>query len=164
MQAAPAFEGMFLHGILHRIEGDYDNARAWYSDVRGEEVYRAVWGSEGVGWKEWKENGRTGEKDGGQVFIDDIERFRRGKVGEKVGGGKGLGDEQAVGSGRGRGRGKHELERESAREIDTIVKRCVELFGTERMQDASEAWVRPSENIRRMGQDQVHGSSGRREF
>ena len=29
MQAEPAFEGMFLHGILHRVEGDYDNARAW---------------------------------------------------------------------------------------------------------------------------------------
>lgn len=29
MQAPPAFEGMFLHGILHRVEGDYDNARAW---------------------------------------------------------------------------------------------------------------------------------------
>jgi hypothetical protein len=28
IQAAPQHEAMFLHGILHRIEGDYDNARA----------------------------------------------------------------------------------------------------------------------------------------
>ena len=29
MQAEPAFEGMYLHGILHRVEGDYENAKAW---------------------------------------------------------------------------------------------------------------------------------------
>lgn len=27
--------GMWLHGILHRMEGDYDNARTWYADVAG---------------------------------------------------------------------------------------------------------------------------------
>ena len=43
MQAAPAFEGMLLTGILHRIEGDYDNARAWYRDVRESDVFRFVW-------------------------------------------------------------------------------------------------------------------------
>jgi len=52
MQAAPAYEGMYLHGILHRIEGDYDNARAWYGDIAGSEVFGKVWGSkeEGVGF------------------------------------------------------------------------------------------------------------------
>ncbi|KAL3418423.1 hypothetical protein PVAG01_10140 [Phlyctema vagabunda] len=34
---------MLLHGILHRIEGDYDNARAWYSDVRDSDVFKAAW-------------------------------------------------------------------------------------------------------------------------
>jgi hypothetical protein len=29
MQAAPQYESMMLHGILHRIEGDHENARAW---------------------------------------------------------------------------------------------------------------------------------------
>ncbi|EXJ80299.1 hypothetical protein A1O1_08441 [Capronia coronata CBS 617.96] len=29
MQAPPAWEAMYLHGILHRVEGDVDNARAW---------------------------------------------------------------------------------------------------------------------------------------
>ncbi|KAF4554024.1 Hypothetical protein D9617_5g069000 [Elsinoe fawcettii] len=33
MQAAPQIEGMYIHGLLHRIEGDYDNCRAWYADV-----------------------------------------------------------------------------------------------------------------------------------
>ncbi|KAI9831075.1 MAG: hypothetical protein M1826_003973 [Phylliscum demangeonii] len=43
MQAAPAHEGMLLHGILHRIEGDYDNARAWYGDVSGSDVFARAW-------------------------------------------------------------------------------------------------------------------------
>lgn len=30
---APKLEGLLLHGILHRIEGDYENARAWYGNV-----------------------------------------------------------------------------------------------------------------------------------
>lgn len=47
MQAAPQFEGMFLHGILHRIEGDYDNARAWYGDVADSDVFRATWDERG---------------------------------------------------------------------------------------------------------------------
>merc|ERR1711939_7053 len=44
MQAKPAWEAMYLHGILHRLEGDLDNARAWYRDVKNAEVFQAVWG------------------------------------------------------------------------------------------------------------------------
>lgn len=36
-----------LHGILHRIEGDYENARAWYRDVKDSDVFRTVWGDGG---------------------------------------------------------------------------------------------------------------------
>ena len=43
MQAKPQYEGMFLHGILHRVEGDYDNARAWYRDVSATDVFNHVW-------------------------------------------------------------------------------------------------------------------------
>lgn len=43
MQAEPAFEAMYLHGILHRVEGDIDNARAWYSDVKDREVFKVTW-------------------------------------------------------------------------------------------------------------------------
>ncbi|KAL2429029.1 hypothetical protein ABEF95_011844 [Exophiala dermatitidis] len=45
MQGTPkaCSEAMYVHGILHRVEGDLDNARAWYGDVCGEEVFRVVW-------------------------------------------------------------------------------------------------------------------------
>ncbi|KAI4246445.1 MAG: hypothetical protein LQ352_006388, partial [Teloschistes flavicans] len=46
MQSPPAYEGMFLHGILHRIEGDYDNARAWYSNVADSDVFKFTWDGE----------------------------------------------------------------------------------------------------------------------
>ncbi|KAL8996303.1 MAG: hypothetical protein Q9169_004142 [Polycauliona sp. 2 TL-2023] len=43
MQSPPAYEGMFLHGILHRIEGDYDNARAWYDNVCESDIFKSTW-------------------------------------------------------------------------------------------------------------------------
>ncbi|MCJ1407807.1 hypothetical protein MMC19_001878 [Ptychographa xylographoides] len=67
MQAAPMFEGMYLHGILHRIEGDYDNARAWYGNVCESEVFRENWGS----------------KEEALDFIGRVERLRKKKVGDR---------------------------------------------------------------------------------
>jgi len=48
MQTALQYESMMLHRILHRIEGDYENARAWHRDVKGSEVFQAVWGEGGL--------------------------------------------------------------------------------------------------------------------
>jgi hypothetical protein len=48
MQVVPQYESMMLHGILHRIEGDYENTREWYRDVKDSEVFRAVWGENGL--------------------------------------------------------------------------------------------------------------------
>jgi hypothetical protein len=124
MQSAPAFAGMYLHGILHRIEGDFDNARAWYSDVRETDVYKEVWGSRGIGWKELEEGGKKEDLDDGQKFLDAVQQCK-----------------------------------ESA-----VFKWCSEKFGTDKMVDASEAWVKPSDDIKRMGEGQVSGSGGRRKF
>ncbi|MCJ1354235.1 MAG: hypothetical protein MMC33_004222 [Icmadophila ericetorum] len=72
MQAPPAYEGMLLHGILHRIEGDYDNARAWCRDV-------AKCGDDGVFHKVWK------SKEQALEFIDKVERLKKRKEGSKEG-------------------------------------------------------------------------------
>ena len=71
MQSAPAYEGMYLHGILHRVEGDYDNARAWYGDVESSEVYESVWRQ---------------RKDDGKAFVDKVQAFVK----------KGEGDEEEL--------------------------------------------------------------------
>lgn len=69
MQAPPAHEGMFLHGILHRIEGDYENARAWYGNVAGSAVFEEVWGG--------------GGEEEARGFIGRVEGFVKRAEGEK---------------------------------------------------------------------------------
>lgn len=67
MQAAPMLEGMYLHGILHRIEGDYDNARAWYGDVASSAVFKRNWST----------------KEDGLDFIGKVEALNKRKEGDK---------------------------------------------------------------------------------
>jgi hypothetical protein len=137
MQAAPAHEGMYLHGILHRIEGDYDNARAWYGDVAESDVFRRVWGE------------KEGGKEGALGFVGRVEALRKAKG---KGEGKGVREE------------REGLERESGREIGGVVEWCVGRFGTEAWGDASAVWTRPDEVHRVVGNEMVSGGKGYREF
>ncbi len=132
MQSPPAYEGMYLHGILHRIEGDYDNARAWYGNVEESEVFASVWEGEG-GWR---------------AFIDGVEKLNKGK------GGKGEQWEEE----------KRKLEEKSVWEVKKVVEWCRRRFGEERVEDAREAWVRPSEEHRKMGEEMTSGGEGFRKF
>lgn len=116
---------MFLHGILHRIEGDYDNARAWYGNVADSEVFKEVWESE--------EQARG--------FIGRVEGLVKGKEGDREG-----------------------LERESVGEIKQVVEFCRRKFGEGVLVDASEAWVRPGEEHRKMGEEMTSGGKGFRNF
>lgn len=116
---------MFLHGILHRIEGDYDNARAWYKNVAESEVFRKVWESE--------------EK--AREFIGKVEGLVK----------------------RGEG-SKEDLERESLREINVVVEFWREKFGEGEVRDAREAWVKPGEEHKKMGEEMVSGGKGFRKF
>ncbi|KAF2767516.1 hypothetical protein EJ03DRAFT_258612, partial [Teratosphaeria nubilosa] len=68
MQSPPAWEGMYIHGILHRIEGDYRNAEAWYGDVSDSECFKKCW-PEGV--------------EAAKDFIGNVERLRKEKVGSE---------------------------------------------------------------------------------
>lgn len=147
MQSPPAYEGMYLHGILHRIEGDYDNARYWYSDVKPCELYAKVWGSEGKSFKAvegQQGNDDAAEKDAGQKFIDRVQMLKEGII-------------DAEGE-------RKDLEQMSRQEIEVVVGWCVERFGTDRMLDATSAWVKNSEEIHKMSDDQITGDAGRRKF
>lgn len=69
MQNAPAWEGMFIHGLLHRVEGDYRNAEAWYGNVADSECFQHVWpGAEGL--------------EDAKAFIRRVEKLRKEKVGK----------------------------------------------------------------------------------
>ncbi len=165
---------MFLHGILHRIEGDFDNARYWYSDVakdaaadddddgRPDTLYRRIWGCDGKTFKELgdgigdipfckrSEYGKSGsrewELDQGQRFLNAVQAFKEMKTGAR-------GDDVERG-----------LMAESRREIEGVVRWCVERFGTGRWEDASGAWVKNSEEVQRMSDEQVNGDKGVRKF
>ena len=128
MQNAPAWEGMYIHGLLHRVEGDYRNAEAWYGNVSDSECFRRAWAGDGG-------------LDDAKAFTRRIERLRKEKVGEKS-----------------------DLEAESRREVDALVGWCKEKFGTGRMEDASEAWVEPSEEHRKIASKMLVGGEGWRQF
>lgn len=94
MESKPAVEGMFVHGLLHRAEGDYRNAEAWYGDVAESEMFRAVWpeaegGLEGaVGFvRKVEELRKKGRGDLGVLVresgreIDAMKEFLVGKFG-----------------------------------------------------------------------------------
>ncbi|TKA64599.1 hypothetical protein B0A55_10117 [Friedmanniomyces simplex] len=128
MQNEPAWEGMYIHGLLHRVEGDYRNAEAWYGNVAGSECFRRAW------------PGEAGLEDA-RGFIRRVERLRKEKVGSL-----------------------EELEVESQREVDALVGWCKERFGTGRMEDATQAWVEPSEEHRKIASKMLVGGEGWRQF
>jgi hypothetical protein len=126
MQSKPAWEGMYIHGILHRVEGDYRNAEAWYGDVAESECFKACW---------------PGGLEEARRFISEIERLRKEGVGNK-----------------------DRLEKESKREIDSLVNWCKETFGMERISDARSAWTEPSEEEREVAKRMIVGGEGWRQF
>jgi len=126
MQAAPAYESMYLHGILHRIEGDYDNARAWYGNVKDSEVFQAAW--------------PAGEE-AARNFLGQVEALRKKRQGNLA-----------------------ELEKESMREIQSVVEFCRKKFGEGEVRDASGIWVQPSKEHNDMAQAMIIGGEGWRQF
>jgi hypothetical protein len=71
MENRPAYEAMFLHGLLHRIESDYRNAELWYGDVSESEIFAAAWPESRGGLKAAHE------------FIQRVEMFKKKKEGDK---------------------------------------------------------------------------------
>ena len=146
MQSDPAFEAMYLHGILHRIEGDFNNTRAWYYDVYDSEPFELVWGKatedEKSEVEEKKSQGETKmpPQKSARDFVDSLEKLSKGQ-----------GDKEA-------------LAKESRREFDAVLNWCIKKFGTGKHTDASKAWVQPSQEISQKGQDMVTGNDGFRKF
>ncbi|KAF2129025.1 hypothetical protein P153DRAFT_386219 [Dothidotthia symphoricarpi CBS 119687] len=158
MQAPPAVEGMLLHGILHRCEGDMRNSRLWVGDVAdicegfvpkkreegerlGEEVMRGI---EGRGMeKGFLEHVYGGERPEG--VIDEVEAWRKMK---------GAGKEE-------QGR---KLEESIRGELERVLEWCRKKFGEGEWVDATSAWVKNSEEIQKISDDMVSGDKGWRKF
>ncbi|KAJ4289728.1 hypothetical protein N0V90_011058 [Kalmusia sp. IMI 367209] len=158
MQAPPAIEGMLLHSILHRCEGDMQNARLWASDVRdagegwvpkhkGEKKLEAEV-VDRIGGKENDEHSNVVEfvyendKEEMERLIDDVGKIRTER----------------------RSQGEAELENRIRNELEKVLEWCRRKFGDGEWLDASAAWVKDSEDLRRKGEDMVSGGKGWREF
>ncbi|KAF2878198.1 hypothetical protein BDV95DRAFT_454024, partial [Massariosphaeria phaeospora] len=160
MQAPPALEGMLLHALLHRMEGDFDNARAWLGDARdaGEGWVPKRRGEENLAGEDAdanantnsnaplnsQSNAHTGEA---ERLLDAVEQFRKTPHSAETRDGV-----------------AHALEARARREMERILEWCVRKFGDGTWLDARSAWVRPGDDVRRMGQEQVHRGNGMREF
>lgn len=138
MQSAPAWEAMFLHGVLHRIEGDYANARAWYEDVKDSEVFAYVWGPSRSGSN--PEASKTGI-DAALAFIVEVQSLKETRSGDR-----------------------DELGSRSLEEIQATVAFCAKKFGVQRVADARQAWTKNEGEIKGKGQAMIVGGEGWREF
>ncbi|KAF2031609.1 hypothetical protein EK21DRAFT_62737 [Setomelanomma holmii] len=156
MQAPPAVEGMLLHGILHRAEGDFDNARAWMGDVRDTcEGFVPKHKDEGkkLDLETFSKVGMQGETRslvsfvygelGGDPLrlVDDVEKLRKNKSG----------DEEA-------------LDKAIRKEMEMVLDWCKRKFGEGKWEDARDAWVRNSEEISEISNKMTSGGEGHRKF
>lgn len=193
MQAAPAYEGMLLHGILHRIEGDYDNARVWYRDVSRSDVFRHVWGKPHYGDDDEGGNNdddhdddvddddHDGKKDNERdletvmIFLSRIQRLKQTGASQTLSSSKPkpspqstpttASDRSPSPAAAAPAPDEHaHLISQSQDELDRVIAWCDRKFSHEPWLDASEAWVRPSDKIQKIGQEMVTGNAGFRKF
>ncbi|KXT17653.1 hypothetical protein AC579_10115 [Pseudocercospora musae] len=150
MQSEPETEGMWIHGILHRIEGDADNARAWYADVCETDVFEQVWGKsieeekqEAEADKDEVRTGKLPNQRKAREFLDCVEALRNGDA-----------------------NAKQELEKDARREVETLLEWCTQKFGTEKKLNASTAWVQPGgdSDVGQEKQSMLTGGDGFRKF
>ena len=146
MQAAPQYEGMLLHGILHRCEGDYDNARAWYRNVgqgAGADVYGEVWGlpNDGDGDEDADGEGDGGKKDGGQALIDRVEAWKKRREGDE-----------------------EEIKKECRGEMERLAEWCSKKFGEGGYEDVSGVWCQPGGEHKEIKDKMIIGGEGWRQF
>ena len=186
MQAPPAVEGMLLHAMLHRVEGDYDNARAWLGDVGRDR--------KDLDESQNSEDDGQNEGQGSEPMVSDSTAVKIRKSTGREGQGRGVsllrhvygsmpfltetGDRAsreplhaasdliaAVETFRTRNGGDEEaLKQELRHEARQLLDWCVCAFGDGRWEDATSAWARPEEKVRKIGEEMVSGGRGWREF
>ncbi|RVX69448.1 hypothetical protein B0A52_06511 [Exophiala mesophila] len=164
MQADPAWEAMFLHGVLHRIEGDLDNTRAWYKDVGHTEVFEYVWGQDDF-------PGRNVENDGSgthglvseQSKREDEEESKTSLALKRSSTFLDELDKAKVIVRSGRSPPDHLLEA-SLTEFGRVLAFCQGKFGTNTLDDASGVWVSMAEKHAETAEKMITGGEGWREF
>lgn len=178
MQAAPAYEAMYLHGILHRIEGDLDNARAWYGDVQDSEVFRAVWSGMGSGVDDLgafpitRPESAQSEKQHGHDHDHDHDQSSPTNHGgsspriEPIQQALSFLDQltQARTTVRSGQPAPANLIHTSIDELSRVWRFCEAKFGTQQVLDASTVWVSMADKHADIAEKMIVGGEGWREF
>lgn len=130
---------MALHGMLHRIEGDVENARCWYLDVLHSDIFAATWPmydytdpSPSTTYDSKPAEARAKLPAVVTEFLDRIQRLRAHVLKSSV---------NPLPAGMNRADEELELEAMSAQEIFLVREFCEMKFGTERCPNALEAYV-----------------------
>jgi hypothetical protein len=159
MQAQPAWEAMYLHGILHRVEGDLDNARAWYGDVKDSDVFQSVW--EKIDSTP-HENGKTADESSTEAFskamsfIDQVEVQKNSLLSQEK---RRSADQPLNGN-----TDLASLIEMSVEELRGVLSFCERKFGTVEVVDASKAWISMNEKHADQAAQMITGGEGWREF
>jgi hypothetical protein len=159
MQAQPAWEAMYLHGILHRIEGDLDNAKAWYRDVQDSEVFQSVW--KRIDFSTIAD-GETQNRSSSEAFRKAMSFINQVELQKNAL----LSKERRKPTGRDAS-GKLDLEtltKTSAEELRGVLSFCERKFGTVEVVDASKAWVSMNGKHADQAAQMITGGEGWREF
>lgn len=160
--------GQHLHGILHRVEGDYDNARVWYREacgagerttpetrLEGEEGCVAFWGrvAELEGRDAFAEGRKEQAVDAAMAFLDRVQVLKETSKGQIQDAGAGT-DERAA------------LERISRAELQAVVEWVTRTYGwgTWNGGDGSEAYTESTEEQKKEMVEQQSGGEGFRSF
>ena len=176
-------EAALLHAILHRIEGDIENARAWYGSTL--EAVGGSQGSDGVG----EPNGDR-KDDASNVLeaawpvsssssssaLDGPTQHNNDASGDtttttpttsSTAHTRALAFLDAAASIRSKTKCTDEVARlatESLEEIRRVLRWCEEKYGTASVSDATTVWTRMAEEHREMAQGMIVGGEGWREF
>jgi hypothetical protein len=157
-EVKPKWESMYVHGILHRVEGDLDNARAWYGDVKDSEAFVSVWSEANDGDSNGEVLEITNQRWG--AFLDGLEFYRdrtRKRDGDS--------DYHHVENWKAE---EERLRETSLWEIKKLLGRCEDKFGVREVQDASDEFLGKVESgdaeLAKQAESMVTGGEGWRKF
>ncbi|KAJ9626621.1 hypothetical protein H2204_010009 [Knufia peltigerae] len=170
MQAKPAWEAMYLHGILHRIEGDIENARAWYEDVKDEEVFEFVWrrrtteDEDELGdvddEDETSNDYSTSPYESSRTFLSQVESYKNSILSSSVS----TTNTTTTNNVDNIDSIKDIITQKSLGEFQRFMTFCEGKFGTSPVSDASSIWVSMSDKNKEQAANMITGGEGWREF
>lgn len=155
---------MYIHGVLHRIEGDIDNTRCWYRDVEDTDAFKQIWLNSGD-----DSNLPEAAQKGWEHFLDRLERFRDRTKSRHGKGGWDQDQDKLNPASVKDWKVEEKLLRESSLwEMKRLLKFCEDKFGIDQIDNAKKEFLgrieSGNEEHAKVAQSMVTGGEGWRTF